>query len=70
MTYMGVESKKGWMYVYIQLIHLAIQQSGVWEGHKEKVKPVGTTHELHVSGQWAKTLTYFQPFTYVPPCPW
>ena len=46
--------------------HVTIQQSGVWEGRKEEVKALGTAHELHVSGQRAKTLTCFQPFTYVP----
>ena len=29
--------------------HLAIRQRGVWEGREEKVKSMGTTHELHMS---------------------
>lgn len=32
-----------------ECFHLAIPQRGVWEGRKEKVKPMGTAHELHVS---------------------
>ena len=26
MTYMGKESKKEWIYVYVELIHFAVQQ--------------------------------------------
>ena len=26
MTYMGIESKKEWIYIYVQLIHFAVQQ--------------------------------------------
>lgn len=29
--------------------HLATPKRGVWEGHKEKAKTTGNTHELHMS---------------------